>query len=342
MSSAEPLRGTASSGDLPAVTVLMPAFNAGPMLREAVDSILAQTFTDFEFLVLDDGSTDGTVEALRSMGDSRLRIVSNPCNLGLIATLNRGIELARAPLLARMDADDLAHPQRLQRQVEVLAQRPDLALVGTWARVIDETGRPIGQLSPPHRQEELVLAVLDSSPFVHPSVMARTGVLRHLGGYPTDAPHAEDYALWARLLLSHEAANIPEMLLDYRVHPGQVSQRKMKLQRQTADRVRLAARASFAAAGRTGALLPLTLPGRMDRLRGRPGTLGGDHVHWAGLARRMGRNATAARTALAGLRVAPFSLALLRLLTPPQCSPRFWWRRLLGTVHPADHGRDHG
>lgn len=330
MSSVDAVPLNTDQASVPAVTVLIPAYNGGPLLRQAVESILAQTFTDFECLVIDDGSTDGAVDALCSICDARLRIVRNPKNLGLIATLNRGLELARAPLLARMDADDVAHPSRLQRQVEVLAARPELALVGCWARMIGLHGEPAGDLVCPVEPQEVLRTVLVGSPFVHPAVTARTSILRELGGYPTDALHAEDYALWLKLLLRHDAANIPEQLLDYRVHPGQVSQRKIALQRAATDRTRRAARAEYASTGRLALAAQPPEPGRWARLLGRHGTLGGDYRRWASRYWIMGARAAGARTALAGLRTAPLCLGLYRLLTPPELNPRYWWRRLTG------------
>ena len=329
MSSVEPACPAGGQATVPAVTVLIPVYNAGPLLREAVDSILAQTFTDFECLVIDDGSTDGSMQALVSIDDPRLRIVRNPKNLGLIATLNRGLELARAPLLARMDQDDISHPDRLRRQVETLHSRPDLTLIGGWARMIGPEKQPVGFLQCPVEPADVLNSVLSGSPFVHPCVMGRTAVFRELGGYPTNATHAEDYALWLEWLLKYDGANIPEYLLDYRIHPGQISQRNMKLQRQTADRLRIAAAVRFRDSGRLPLAISTPMPCALDRLRGRQGTLGADHAKWANLLWRMGRGGLAVRTALSGLRFAPLSSDLYRLLTPPKASPRYWWRRIV-------------
>ncbi len=209
MSSVERASVSCSVAATPAVTVLIPAYNAGHLLRESVDSILAQTFADFECLVIDDGSTDGAVDALKTIDDPRLRILRNAQNLGLIATLNLGLELARAPLLARMDADDVSLPTRLERQVAEFGARPGLALLGTWAELMGADGTTAGFMRTPSSQTEVVLAVLRDNAFIHPSVMARTAVLRQLGGFPPDAQYAEDYALWLRVVARHETANLP-------------------------------------------------------------------------------------------------------------------------------------
>jgi glycosyltransferase involved in cell wall biosynthesis len=321
---------TPAAGHRPAVTVLMPVHNAGAFLREAVDSILAQTFKDFEFLVINDGSTDGAFDALRTLRDPRLRLVDNPRNLGLIATLNLGLKLARAPLLARMDADDVSLPQRLERQVAAFAERPTLALLGTWAEVMGPGGAAAGTMRTPVAHAEVVRAMLCDNAFVHPSVMAQTEVLRALGGFPAAAVHAEDYALWLRVAARHETANLPEVLLSYRVHAGQVSQRKMRAQRRMAEALQAAARAEFAALGVLPAHAQPRAPGWLDKLRGRRGTLGADYLHWARRNWALGQGQKGAAAAWQGLMTAPLCAELWRLLTPPQASPRYWWRRACG------------
>jgi glycosyltransferase involved in cell wall biosynthesis len=318
----------------PAVTVLIPCYNAGPLLIEAVVSILTQTFTDFECLVIDDGSTDGSVHALHAVHDPRLRIVVNPQNLGLIATLNRGLELARAPLLARMDADDISMSTRLMRQVERFAAQPALALLGTWAEDIAADGSVAGVSRAPVTHQEIVVAILRGNTFIHPSVMARTAVLRELGGFPSEALHAEDYALWLRVAARHEVANLPEVLLRYRVHAGQVSQRKMRAQRQMANQLQAQARLDYAALGVAPAGQQPPLPTWLDKLRGRPGTLGGDYKSWARRHWKLGNGRAGSAAAWQGLMVAPLCGELWRLLTPPAASPRYWASRLVRRLFP--------
>lgn len=329
MPAAEDAATQVAAGPAPAVTVLVPAYNAGPLLREAVDSVLAQTFTNFECLVIDDGSTDGSVQALHAIGDTRLRIVHNPSNLGLIATLNLGLELARAPLLARMDADDVCLPQRLERQVAAFATRPALALLGTWAEVFGPNGAAAGVMRTPETHAEVVRAMLCDNAFVHPSVMARTDVLLSLGGFPAHAMHAEDYALWLKVVARHQTGNLPEPLLRYRVHDGQVSQRKLRAQRQMAETLQSAARVEFAELGVLPASAQPPAPSRLDKLRGRRGTLGADYLQWSHRNWALGNPRAGAAAAWSGLAVAPLCTDLWRLLTPPAVSPRYWWRRAL-------------
>lgn len=317
----------------PAVTVLIPAHNAGAFLREAVDSILGQTFTDFECLVIDDGSTDGAVEALRVIPDPRLRIERNPRNLGLIATLNRGLELARAPLLARMDADDLALAQRLEKQVAAFAVDPALTVMGTWAQYIDDHGSRGAVFRTPATHDGIVAHSLVGSPFVHPSVMFRVAAVRAVGGYPSDAPHAEDYALWLKLVLHHRCANLPEVLMLYRVHGGQVSQQKLAGQWQQTCRLRRQAYAAFSQAGLPVPDGGFAIPTRRDRLYGRAGTLGANYASWALCYRQLGQRRRAMATALAGLRVAPLCGPLWGVIWPYALRPGYWrgrWRQQPG------------
>lgn len=319
---------------VPAVTVLIPVFNAGAMLQEAVASILAQDFTDFECLVINDGSTDGAFDALRTWSDSRLRLVDNPGNLGLITTLNRGLELARAPLLARMDADDVALPQRLTRQVAAFAADPELALLGSWALQIDTHGQAAGHMRTPASPDGIVRAILGNNTFIHPSVMARTAVLRELGGYPSGALHAEDYALWLKVVARFKTDNLPEALLKYRIHAGQVSQTKLVAQRAMALRLQTAAREEF---DRLGVLARAQQPPEPDilaRLAGRAGTLGHDYLQLARRNRALGQTRAARQSALSGLRWAPFCLELWREWVPKEASPRYWMHWLRSCQEP--------
>src|SRR5690349_9241462 len=127
----------------PVFTVLMPVYNGEKYLREAIDSILAQTLTDFEFLIIDDGSKDRSVDIIKSYADPRINLVKNEVNLGISKTLNRGIEIAAAEFIARMDADDISHPTRLQKQYDYLIKNPECALLSTWAKMITEKNEHI-------------------------------------------------------------------------------------------------------------------------------------------------------------------------------------------------------
>lgn len=207
----------------PLVTVLMPVRNGAAHLPAALESILGQTFGDFELLVLDDGSTDATPEILRAVTDPRLRVVTNPQNLGLVPTLNRGLEVARGSLIARQDHDDISLPTRLQRQVEFLRAHPDCALVGTEAVQTDAVGRKAFRLLRPSGEESIRWYLCFDNAFIHSSVMFRRDVVKsEFGGYPLSL-HSEDYALWSQIALKHPTANLPEPLLLYREHQSSVT-----------------------------------------------------------------------------------------------------------------------
>lgn len=200
----------------PKITVLMPVYNAQAFLREAIDSILAQTLTDFELLIIDDGSTDGSAAIVRSYADARIRLAVSEQNLKLAATLNRGLDMARGDYVARMDADDVSLPARLARQAAFLDAHPDVGLCGTWAASF---GSARFSMPNPAAPEGIRAKLLFDSALVHPSIMLRRALFdRHGLRYPPLA-HFEDYALWQRAARLFPLANLPEVLLRYRVSP---------------------------------------------------------------------------------------------------------------------------
>lgn len=220
---------------MPAVTVLMAVHNAARFLKEAIDSVFDQTFQDFEFLVVDDGSTDTTDAILASYADPRLRVMRLAENGGLAAALNAGIRESRGGLIARMDGDDVCEPRRLERQVVFLRERPDVLLLGTGFVRTDVDGRIFERVQYPTDNAALQERLLDGNQFCHPSVMFRTNVVRRLGGYRALAGGAaQDYDLWLRIAEQGEIANLPEMLVRYRMHESQTSVSKLVKQRQAA------------------------------------------------------------------------------------------------------------
>lgn len=207
----------------PQVTVLLPVRNGSAHLAAALESIFAQTFTDFELLVIDDGSTDGTPEILRAIRDPRLRVVTNPQNSGLVPALNRGLELARGEFVARQDHDDISLPERLRKQVDFLRSHPEYMLVGTEAIQTDAEGRPAFRLLRPRAADEIRWYLCFDNAFIHSSVMFRGAVVRQeFGGYAPSF-HSEDYALWSRIARERETANLGEPLLRYREHGSSVT-----------------------------------------------------------------------------------------------------------------------
>jgi glycosyltransferase involved in cell wall biosynthesis len=206
----------------PAVTVLMPVYNADRFVARTLDSILAQTFADFEFIIINDGSTDRSLDILQDYArrDGRIRLWSRP-NTGYVAALNEGLALAGAELLARIDADDLADPRRLELQVARMRQEPGLLALGSNAFAIDEDGLPLGDYPVPLTHEEIEAAHLrGSSSIHHPAVMMLTRAVRGVGGYRAEFMPCEDFDLWLRLGEVGRVANLPERLLTKRLFVG--------------------------------------------------------------------------------------------------------------------------
>jgi glycosyltransferase involved in cell wall biosynthesis len=221
------------------VSVLMSVYNGERYLAEAVESILRQTFTDFEFIVINDGSSDDSADILSQyeLLDKRLHVFHQE-NRGLIASLNRGIGLAKGKYLARMDADDISLPDRLRRQVEVLEEHPDLVIVGTARYMIDETGNRTGVSYPFVTDTGIRWGLLFGSSFVHSTVMLRADILRQQGlSYDVDAFCVEDYDLWSRLMRFGRGYNIPELLQEYRYHTGQITQLERVRNEGGSDRI---------------------------------------------------------------------------------------------------------
>jgi glycosyltransferase involved in cell wall biosynthesis len=203
----------------PRVSVILPVYDGEPFLAEAVDSILAQSFRDFELIAIDDGSRDASGEILDrfARGDGRVT-VHHQTNCGLVAALNRGLALASGEFIARMDQDDVAHFERFARQVSFLDTNPQIAVVGSAVTLIAEDGRRIRDVDYPGTPEAIVEFLERGSPLAHPTVMMRRAAVRSVGGYRQVYRHAEDYDLWLRMAERYRLANLPDRLLRYRQH----------------------------------------------------------------------------------------------------------------------------
>ena len=222
----------------PRVSVVLPVYNAGAFVGEALGSVLRQTFGDFEVIVLDDGSSDQSAARVReeSRGDERVRVVSR-ANRGLVATLNEGIGLARGDLIARMDADDVCLPERFARQVAALEEHSEVAVCGTWMEAIGDVS-PGTRCIYPTAPALVKATMLFRCAVGHPSVMMRRELFTGGSRYDSAFRHAEDYALWGTVLDRHPMMNLGEVLMRYRVHAGQVSGMYAQTQREAGDRIR--------------------------------------------------------------------------------------------------------
>ncbi|MBD2260572.1 glycosyltransferase [Pseudanabaena sp. FACHB-2040] len=220
---------------VPTVSVLMPVYNGSDYLQESIDSILNQTYSDFEFVIIDDCSTDNTWEILNfnAQRDHRIKLLQNPENLGLIKTLNKGIKAAQGKYIARQDADDISLPERLEREVEVLDRQPDCILVSSNIQVIKGSNKKIIEIMRKACKPELLPWYLLFYNRIggHSQVMYRQDVVVAMGGYSEVRPHVEDYELWCRFSRTGKMmVIIPEIFLTYRRHGQSISAKKSKEQ----------------------------------------------------------------------------------------------------------------
>ena len=205
----------------------MPVYNCELYIKEAVDSILNQTFADFDFLIIDDASTDKTVSIIKEYKDSRIQLIEKTVNTGYTISLNYGLKVAKGEYIARMDGDDISLPNRFEKQIAFLDSNPDVVLCGAAIKVID-SDRVIMY---PESHDNIKLEFLTQNCIVHPSVMIRKSILDfHSLTYDINKEPAEDYNLWVKLLNYGKLYNIQEVLLYYRVHSCQVSQKRFSLQ----------------------------------------------------------------------------------------------------------------
>ena len=204
------------------VTVLLPVYNGERYLRETIESILSQTFSDFQFLIIDDGSTDSTLAIINSFVDSRIRVLQNKERLKLAGVLNRGIKEARGRYIARMDADDIALPQRLEKQLAFMEQHPEIGICGTAIEIFGK-GKPRKDIYPKTTEEIRAYALFDC-PFCHPTVMLRRDLfVKHKLCYDGSYYPTEDYELWVRAIELFPSVNLDEVLLRYRMHDNSMT-----------------------------------------------------------------------------------------------------------------------
>lgn len=220
---------------MPRVSVIMPVYNNAQYVQGAIHSILVQTYTDFELIVIDDGSTDGSAYLISQITDPRVRKVYHPQNRGLVSSLNEGLSMATGEYIVRMDSDDLSTPDRLGVQVSFMDQNPSIELSGA-AYTTSIGGRP--KVNPIHH-EEISTWLLFHCCICHPTVIMRNSMVHRLGvQYDNNYPHAEDYELWNRLAPQIQTSNLPINLLFYRLHTSQVSNRFRAIQNDSARKVR--------------------------------------------------------------------------------------------------------
>lgn len=219
------------------LTVLMPVYNGAAFVQEALTSILKQTFNEFEFLIVDDGSTDATYEILSSCRDPCIRLLRNHNNLGLARSLNMGLTAARGRYVARMDADDVSWSHRLRAQMDFMDAHPEVGICGAWIEVVGEGARQVWRYPSDHNT--IRTRLLFESALAHPVVMMNRRLLKEERlSYDESFGAAQDYELWSRAANGCVLANLPEVLLTHRLHGEQVGQRKAETQQAGAAKVR--------------------------------------------------------------------------------------------------------
>ena len=207
----------------PKISVIMAVKDGQKYLRQAIDSVLGQTSSNFEFIIIDDCSADDSLAIIENYTDPRIKLIINQNHLGLSASLNVGLDAARGEYIARMDADDICLPERLEKQVRFLDRHPRIVVVGTGIRLIDEQGKVIQDVQMPADNDLIKWQLCFINPIAHPSVMMRGAAVKQVGGYDPELIRSQDYDLWWRLSAKYQLANVPDILVLLRQHSGQVS-----------------------------------------------------------------------------------------------------------------------
>lgn len=218
----------------PKISVLIPVYNAEKFIKESVSSILNQTFSDFELLLGDDGSTDQSMEIISSFGDDRIIVIRNEENLGIARTLNRLIHLSKGEYIARQDSDDISLPERLQKQVDFMDKNQEIGVCGTNFTIF---GDKVRQMFRPLTDEDIKVYMLINNPVCHPSAMIRRSCLTKL--YDQSLFPAEDYALWFDLSKTSKLTNLPDFLIRYRWHANSISNTREYMQIKMANSIKV-------------------------------------------------------------------------------------------------------
>jgi len=208
---------------IPNITVLMPAYNAAKYIVAAIESVLEQSFINFELLIINDGSVDDTEMLIKNFGDERIKLI-NQSHQGLVAALNLGLLNAVAPLIARFDADDICYPQRLQQQFDFFQNNPDYVLIGSDVNYTDQAGEHLyGYANIGHTHDEICNRITTYCPFIHSSVMYKKNIALELGGYDVRAHSFEDYQLWIKFITKGKVYNTKTPLIKVRLNPESVT-----------------------------------------------------------------------------------------------------------------------
>lgn len=232
----------------PLVSIIMPVYNSEKFLRESIESILGQTFTDFEFIIVNDGSTDSSLEIIKEYANRDIRIkIIDQKNTGIIGALNNALKSSKGTYIARMDSDDISNPDRIKKQIEYI-EKENAYLCGTWAHIIDTNGVINTEKEfnyPPKTWKENKLSMIKWNPFIHPSVLFKRELYEeekdNNGNLYRNYKHIEDYELWTRINPKYKSVNLQEYLLNYRIHDNQITNKNKILMDIKAIEIRLLA-----------------------------------------------------------------------------------------------------
>lgn len=225
----------------PKISVVMSVYNGMPYLKKAAMSILDQTFKDFEFIIVNDASTDDTSEYLKNLNDRRVKIIKNPKNIGVAESLNKALLIARGDYIARMDADDISLPNRLKTQLAYMEDHPEISLCGCWVELIDKSGKKIGTKEYPAKSENIKSALLKYNCIIHPTFFSKREFYQELKGYDPKFDFAEDYELLMRARDRFQMANVNKVLFKWRLWGERRSQQDMHIMDKMDFKIKLEA-----------------------------------------------------------------------------------------------------
>lgn len=225
----------------PKISIIMAVYNGGEFLSDSILSILNQTYKDFEFIIINDGSTDNSLKIVEDLqkNDGRIKIINNAQNLGLTKSLNVGFFASKGEYIARLDAGDISLPERIEKQVEFLDENKNIGLVGAWMYIINTKGEVLREIKYPTGDKKLKKALINYNPFVHSSIMIRREILPKMNIYDEDYKYTQDYKLYFDLYPYIEFANIPITLVKYRKSPNSITSRKNRSQMAFANKARM-------------------------------------------------------------------------------------------------------
>jgi glycosyltransferase involved in cell wall biosynthesis len=219
------------------ISIILPVFNTDKYLQQSIESILNQTFTDFELIIIDDGSTDNSLKIIQSFDDNRIKIIQNQTNQGISTSLNKSIDLAQGKYIARMDADDISMPERLKKQVAFLEKNPTIDLVGSSVEFIDAYDNSKNSFDiRDYNQEMLDCLLIFTCPIYHPTIMCKSELLRQFK-YDKFYEGLEDWELWTRIIETKNIINLPDVLLKYRLHEQNISRQKNLIVEQRLEKI---------------------------------------------------------------------------------------------------------